>query len=133
MLSNKPYLIRALYEWMVDNQWTPTLVANSQFPRCSVPKEFIEENGDIILNISPVAIRDLKMGNDKIDFRASFSGIVHMISIPVKAVLAIYPEESEQDGMYFDYEEAEDSDFIDPKAIDKVDASKRPTHLRLVD
>ena len=87
MFSNKPYLIRAFYDWIVDNACTPYLVVNADYPRCQVPSEHVE-NGEITLNISPTAIRDLKISNDLVEFRASFSGVVHIISAPVKAVLA---------------------------------------------
>jgi stringent starvation protein B len=108
MLSNKPYLIRAFYEWIVDSACTPFLVVNAHFPRCNVPQDFVE-NGEITLNISPSAVRDLKMSNDSVEFRASFSGIVHIISAPIKAVLAIYAQENQQ-GMFFDYEDIEEGD-----------------------
>src|SRR6185437_14745348 len=105
---NKPYLIRAFYEWIVDSACTPFLVVNANFPRCNVPLDFVE-NGEITLNVSPSAIRDLKMNNDSIEFRASFSGIVHIISAPIKAVLAIYAQENQQ-GMFFDYEDIEEDE-----------------------
>ena len=108
MLSNKPYLIRAFYDWIVDSDCTPFIVINANFPRCNVPKDYVE-NGEITLNISPSAIRDLKIGKDIVEFRASFSGAVYIVSAPVKAVLAIYAQENQQ-GMFFDYEESDDGD-----------------------
>lgn len=141
MLSNKPYLIRAFYEWIVDSACTPFLVVNANFPRAKVPQEFIE-NGEITLNVAPQAIRDLKISNDSIEFRASFSGVVHIISVPIKSVLAIYAQENQQ-GMFFDYEEADETDVsgaesdipvINP-AIDLSSAkdAKRSSHLKLVE
>lgn len=103
MLSNKPYLIRAFYEWIIDSKCTPLLVINTTFPRCNVPQDYIENN-EITLNISPSAIRDLKVSSNLIEFKASFSGIAHLISAPIKAVMAVYAEENGQ-GMYFDPEE----------------------------
>ncbi len=108
MFSNKPYLVRAFYEWIVDNACTPYVVVNAHYPRCHVPAEHVE-NGEITLNIAPSAIRDLKITNDTIEFRASFSGIVHLISAPIKAILAIYAQENQQ-GMFFDYEETDEGD-----------------------
>lgn len=142
MLSNKPYLIRAFYEWIVDSACTPFLVVNANFPRCNVPRDFVE-NGEITLNISPSAVRDLKINNDSIEFRASFSGIVHIISAPIKAVLAIYAQENQQ-GMFFDYEESEEGDGetavesnpIVSGAMQSVqtgDAQKEKPYLKLVD
>lgn len=140
MLSNKPYLIRAFYEWIVDSKCTPFLVVNANFPRCKIPQQFVED-GQITLNISPEAIRDVKFGNDLVEFRASFSSIVHIISVPVKAVLAVYAQENGQ-GMFFDFEE-DDGETEWHNAVDQsVQAStiqtegekkQRPSHLKLVE
>lgn len=110
MLSNKPYLIRAFYDWIVDSGCTPFIVVNTHFPKCNVPKEFIEPNGEITLNISPSAIRDLNINKNAVEFRASFSGEVYIISAPIKAVLAVYAQESQQEGIFFDYEELDDEE-----------------------
>ena len=138
MLSNKPYLIRAFYEWIVDSACTPYILVNAAYPRCQVPKEFVENN-EITLNISPQAIRDLKITKDAIDFRASFSGIVHIISAPIKSILAIYAQENQQ-GMFFDYEEDDGTGDIAAEPIAAISSTeeiskdkKRPAHLRLVD
>lgn len=141
MLSNKPYLIRAFYEWIMDNKCTPFVVINAIYPRCKVPQEFVED-GQITLNISPEAIRDLKMGNEFVEFRASFSGVVHIISAPVKAVLAVYAHENGQ-GMFFDFEEDEgdgDSEWnnapIEQSSklmSQQQDQKSRPSHLKLVE
>jgi stringent starvation protein B len=143
MLSNKPYLIRAFYEWIVDSACTPFLVVNANFPRCNVPLQFVE-NGEITLNISPTAVRELKISNDLVEFRASFSGIVHIISAPVKAVLAVYAQENQQ-GMFFDYEDMEedvqsaDLDVLPsvtqsiPVTNGDTPAGGKPSYLRLID
>lgn len=140
MLSNKPYLVRAFYDWIVDSKCTPFLVVNANFPRCQVPLEFVED-GQITLNIAPEAIRDFKIGKEFVEFRASFSGIVHIISAPIKAVLAVYAQENGQ-GMFFDYEEDEGGnpewdDAVEqpaqPAATIKTDGKKRPSHLKLVE
>jgi stringent starvation protein B len=96
MLSNKPYLIRAFYEWIVDCQSTPLLVVDATMPRCNVPQEYVE-NGEIILNISPDAIRDLKVNRNVVEFKASFSGIAHLISVPIRAVLAFMRKKTDKE------------------------------------
>jgi stringent starvation protein B len=138
MLSNKPYLIRAFYEWIVDCQSTPLLVVDATMPRCNVPQEYVE-NGEIILNISPDAIRDLKVNRNVVEFKASFSGIAHLISVPIRAVLAIYAEENGQ-GMFFDVENEEDTDWEEevmttaqPEAGSNSTQEKRKSHLKLVE
>jgi len=136
MLSNKPYLIRAFYEWIVDSECTPYILVNAAYPNCKVPQEFIENN-EIILNISPDAIRDLKITKESLEFHASFSGVVHIISAPVKAVLAIYANENQQ-GMFFDYEDDNGSDEWSTTSLPEVTEEtpvekKKSSHLRLVD
>ncbi len=103
MLSTRPYLIRAFYDWIVDSACTPYLMIDATVPRCKLPQEFVE-NGQITLNVSPKAIRDLEISHDTLKFRASFSGVVHILSVPVHAVLAVYAQENQQ-GMFFDAEE----------------------------
>lgn len=143
MLSNKPYLIRAFFEWIVDSKCTPFIVINANFPRCKVPQDFIED-GQITLNISPEAIRELKLGNELVEFRASFTGIVHIISAPVKAVLAIYAHENGQ-GMFFDFEEDEGASESESgwgssvsadqstETVSNLENKKKPSHLKLVE
>ena len=140
MLSNKPYLIRAFYEWIIDSKCTPYLTVNALHPRCKVPQQFVED-GQIVLDISPHAVRDFKVNNDVLEFRASFSTIVHIISVPIKAVLAVYAQENGQ-GMFFDFEEdnlESESEWNDAaieqpiQSISTQSDKKRPSHLKLVD
>lgn len=137
MLSNKPYLIRAFYDWIADSGCTSYLVANATFSRCKVPQQFVA-NGEIILNISPNAVRDINIGKDTIEFRASFTGVVHIISVPIKAVLAIYPQENQEDGMFFDYEEEGDVGVVTPSqtaqpVVAAHSSNKQGSHLKLVE
>jgi stringent starvation protein B len=141
MLSNKPYLIRGFYEWIVDSRCTPLLVVDATQPRCNVPQEYVE-NGEIILNVSPDAIRDLKVSSNVVEFKASFSGIAHLISVPIRAVLAVYAEENGQ-GMFFDVENEEDADsnWSETAELETIEADsgsvvshdKRKPHLKLVE
>lgn len=99
--SQKPYLLRALYEWCVDNGFTPYIsVIVDRNTR--VPDEFVR-NGEIVLNIGPLAANRLKMGNEIIEFAARFGGVAKEIVIPVAAVSAIYARETGH-GMSFDIE-----------------------------
>lgn len=139
MLSNKPYLIRAFYQWILDSQCTPYIVINANFSRCQVPIEHVE-NGEITLNIAPMAIRDLSITNELLEFRASFSGTVHFISAPIKAILAIYANENQQ-GMFFDYEDMVEEDEgtggsrSEASATQKQDniGERTRSHLKLVE
>lgn len=107
MLSNRPYLLRAFYQWIVDSACTPILVIDANNPRCKIPMEYAE-GGEIVFNISSAAVRDLKISNEFIEFKASFSGVIHIISAPIKAILAIYAEENGE-GIFFDAEEDDTS------------------------
>lgn len=112
MLSNKPYLLRAFYQWIVDSACTPILVLDANNPRAKIPQDFAE-GGEIVFNVSTSAVRDLKMTNDFVEFKASFSGVIHIISAPMNAVLAVYAEENGE-GIFFDADadDAETSDDI---------------------
>ncbi|MCK5721638.1 MAG: ClpXP protease specificity-enhancing factor [Gammaproteobacteria bacterium] len=100
MTSSRPYLIRAIYDWIVDNSFTPYLLVNAENDNAIIPREYVED-GKIVLNINPTAISNLQLGNDYIMFNARFSGKAMEVSIPVIAVLAIYAQENGQ-GMMFD-------------------------------
>ncbi len=99
MSSRRPYLIRAMYEWIVDNGRTPHLVVLADYPGTVVPREYVDE-GRIVFNIGPSAVRDLSLGNDRITFTGRFSGTPMFIDVPVPAAVAIYARENGQ-GMVF--------------------------------
>lgn len=127
MLSNRPYLLRAFYQWIVDSNCNPVLVIDANNPRAKVPQEYVEGN-EIVFNISPTAVRDLKMLNDLVEFKASFSGVIHIISAPIKAILAVYAEENGE-GIFFDAEEESDSDadqIVPMKGIQGLVAAGEP-------
>ena len=102
MKSSRPYLVRALYEWIVDNECTPHLLVNAEYPRVQVPQGFASD-GQIVLNVSPSAVRHLHMDNDAVSFEGRFGGVAHSLYVPAAAVLAIYARENGQ-GMVFDLE-----------------------------
>ncbi|PTC01384.1 ClpXP protease specificity-enhancing factor [Thalassospira xiamenensis] len=93
MTAKRPYLLRALYEWIVDNELTPHLVVDAEVPYCEVPQQFVQD-GQIILNVSPTAVGNLLMSNTDVSFHARFSGKEHKVYIPIAAVIAIYAREN---------------------------------------
>jgi len=99
MSSSRPYLIRALHEWISDNQFTPYLLVDAEQDDVSVPRQFVQD-GKIVLNISWDAVRELNIGNDGIEFNARFSGSPMHVTVPINAALAIYARENGQ-GMVF--------------------------------
>ncbi len=102
-ISTKPYLLRALYEWCVDNGYTPHLAVRVD-SRSQVPSEYVR-NGEITLNVSPSAVHKLQMGNELIEFSARFAGVARQISVPVAGVYALYARETGQ-GMTFEVDVA---------------------------
>lgn len=102
MNSSRPYLVRALYEWIVDNDCTPHMLVNAEYPAVQVPQGFASD-GQIVLNISPNAVRSLHMDNDAVSFEGRFSGVAHSLFVPVGAILGIYARENGQ-GMVFELE-----------------------------
>ena len=102
MTSSKPYLIRALYEWMVDNGMTPQLVVDTADERVDVPREYAENNR-IVLNVAPRAVHGLELGSEEITFAGRFSGRSITVSVPVWSVRAIFARENGR-GMEFEPE-----------------------------
>ena len=97
-ISNKPYLVRALYEWCADSGLTPYLSVRVN-ERTRVPVEYVK-NGEIVLNISQDATRNLTLGNDLIQFSARFNGVSRELSIPMETVNGIFAKENGQ-GLFF--------------------------------
>lgn len=103
MTSSRPYFIRALHEWIVDNAMTPYLVVFARADGVEVPQQYVNKNGQIVLNIAPGAVMDLCLENDAVSFKARFGGIPMEIYVPCAAVLGIYARENGQ-GMMFEAE-----------------------------
>jgi stringent starvation protein B len=99
MTPQKPYLIRAIYEWLLDNQMTPHLLVNTVYDGVQVPREYINDN-KIVLNISDGAVQNFHVDNDWIGFSARFSGKPMELFIPIIAVQSIYGKENNE-GMFF--------------------------------
>ena len=107
MRSNQPYLLRAFYDWIVDNQCTPYIIVDAFHEGTAVPQEFVKD-GQIVLNIAPRAVTNFDMSGDAIIFSTRFGGVPVDLFMPFSAVLGIYAQENGK-GMMFDYE-----DNIDP-------------------
>lgn len=124
MTARRPYMLRAFYDWLVDNDLTPHLVVQATMPGVRVPLEFVQD-GQIILNIAPRAVGQLELGNEAISFHARFSGRPHSVIVPLHAVLAIYARENGA-GTMFEPEEAYTSvtGEIEEEWLDDVDDSE---------
>jgi stringent starvation protein B len=125
--STKPYLVRALYEWMLDNNLTPFVALDTTVPGVKVPEQYIKD-GQIVLNISPTATQDLSLTNQNLSFCASFAGLSYSIEAPMHALTMIYAKESGQ-GMAFDIsvEEQDEGDSgSSTTGANKADAEAKP-------
>lgn len=122
MTSSRPYLIRAMYQWIIDNGMTPHLLANVSVEGCQVPTSYIQE-GKIVLNIAPMAITGLILGDDDVSFGARFNGVSESICVPIKAIEAIYARENGQ-GMMFSDDEELPSDMGSEESL--LDESEKP-------
>lgn len=100
MSSSRPYLLRALYEWILDNDSTPYVVVNAWLDGVMVPQEYVKD-GQIVLNISPVAVQGLVITNEALEFSGRFGGIPTPVYVPVGAIMGIYARENGQ-GMVFE-------------------------------
>ncbi len=99
MIPNRPYLIRAYYQWIIDNEWTPYIMVDATGDGILAPLEYAED-GRLVLNISPNSVRDLELENDYVNFSARFNGIPTQVQIPTFHIFAIYARENGQ-GMFF--------------------------------
>jgi stringent starvation protein B len=106
MTPSRPYIMRALYEWIVENDCTPYMLVDAQVADVMVPQQFVKD-GQIVLNISPGAVVDLNIANDAVSFNGRFGGVAFDIYVPVAAVIGIYARENGQ-GMVFDAEDTSD-------------------------
>ena len=142
----RPYLLRAYYDWLVDNSFTPYLVVDATYLGVNVPIEYIKD-GQIVLNLSANATGNLQLTNDFIQFNARFKGVSRELYIPMGAALAIYAREN-GDGVMFEPEEVYDElnsepdteqptsfhEAVDsPRKREEKKKTKSASHLRIVD
>jgi stringent starvation protein B len=104
MTPSRPYIMRALYEWIVDNDCTPYVLVDAAVTDVMVPQQFVKDS-QIVLNISPGAVMDLNIANDAMAFNGRFGGVATDIYVPIAAVVGIYARENGQ-GMVFEPEES---------------------------
>ena len=139
MSSHRPYLLRALYEWIADNDMTPHLLVDATREGVRVPAHTVNE-GKVVLNIAARAVAHLNMDNDSVAFTARFGGVSHAVIVPIGAVLAIYARETGQ-GMALPPEENGQAGPAGPASNPPGDETppddgneppKRGGHLRIV-
>ncbi len=134
MNSNRPYLLRALYDWICDNHLTPYLLVDASGDDLNIPRDFVEDN-KIVLNISASAVVDLDLSNDYINFKARFSGQSMNVYFPVESVLAIYARENGRGMIFPEEEEVETNDeSVSNSEPEKKESKKKKKgpHLKVV-
>lgn len=114
MTPKTPYLLRAMHEWLEDNNFTAYLMVNANYPNLVAPQEYAKD-GQLVLSISYQATGDLQIDNDAISFKARFAGTPRELWIPMGAVLAIYAKEDPMQGMAFDSSEYANIEVQKPK------------------
>ncbi|EOW9172885.1 ClpXP protease specificity-enhancing factor [Vibrio cholerae] len=139
MTPRRPYLLRAFYDWLLENELTPHLVVDATLPGVKVPLEYVQD-GQIILNVAPRAVGNLELGNDEVTFNARFGGRPHLVIVPIYAVQAIYarengagtmfePEPAYLDMMDFPEEIDSDDSFIELESdvtVEHIEETPRP-------
>jgi len=127
MTSSRPYIMRALYEWIVDNDCTPYVLVDASVEDVMVPQQFVKDD-QIVLNISPGAVMDLNISNGAVAFNGRFGGVATDVYVPIAAVVGIYARENGQ-GMVFEPEEITEPPDDTPPDPDKPEG--RPS-LKIV-
>ena len=135
LTPTRPYLARAIYEWICDNNLTPYLLVDANQPYTDVPLQFVQD-GQIVLNIAPHAVHMLNLSNEAITFSARFSGASKDIYVPINAVLGLYAKENGQ-GLFFDPNEYADVEIeennVESKNTEESETSKKKPSLRILD
>ncbi len=132
--SRRPYMLRAMHQWMTDSGLTPHVIVNVQVQGVEVPQAYIKD-GKIVLNLSYTATQRLDMANDWVEFDARFSGVIHRVRFPVSAVLGVYARETGE-GMVFSNDDGgsdppDDSPGSGPDKPIGEEGSRRP-QLKIV-
>jgi len=117
LTPSRPYIMRALYDWIVDNDCTPYVLVDAAPEDVMVPRQFVKD-GQIVLNISPSAVVDLNISNEAVFFNGRFGGVATDIYVPISAVIGIYARENGQ-GMVFEPEEGPEPPDDSPPEPDK--------------
>lgn len=132
MTSNRPYLLRAMHEWIVDNGMTPYLLVDASAEGLQVPPSAVKD-GRVVLNIASRAVAQLQLGNREVSFMARFAGVSQTVIVPIPAVLAVYAQETGQ-GMGLPPDEGEVAAPQEPSGGPGTgpEPPKRGGHLRII-
>ena len=133
LTARRPYLLRAFYDWLLDNELTPHLVVDINLPGVEVPLEFARD-GQIVLNIAPRAVGNLELGNEFVSFNARFGGVPRQVFVPLAAVMALYARENgagtmfEPEPQYDGFEANVGSDVTHEPKMSVIDGDAAAEH-----
>jgi len=134
MLVQRPYLLKAFYNWIVDSECTPHIIVDATMTCVEVPQQFVE-NGKIVLNISPNSVVQFSMDDDAVAFNARFSGQPMQVYVPLYAIEGIYARENSE-GMMFpeepQYKALEETALPVEEVVTKAPSNSKPSFLRVV-
>ena len=136
LIPARPYFIRAIREWVMDNGWTPQLLVDAGVDGVVIPEGHVQD-GKIVLNVNTQAVKALELGNEFITFSARFSGTSHAINLPIQSILAVFARENGQ-GLFFQEEKTQHqleqsaADSEEPPPNGQSSEPRRP-YLRLVE
>lgn len=134
MTSSRPYLLRAIYDWIIDNGLTPYLLVDATADQVMVPQNYVN-NGKIILNISPVAVQNIAINDEEVSFSARFDGYPMSVVAPITAALAIYAKENGRGMVFTDDDTPPSPGSGKPKLVaakKKIEKKTNGSHLRVV-
>jgi stringent starvation protein B len=137
LISTRPYLIRAIRDWALDNELTPQLLVDASFSGVEVPPGYAKD-GKIVLNVHPRAVETIELGNEIIALSARFGGIPFEVMLPVRSVLAIFTRENDHQGIFFQSSQSSDesnesTEQTQDASVKESSGSIRRPHLRLVE
>ncbi len=123
MISQKPFLVRAIYDWILANEWTPYIQVAADYPGSQLPQDYVKDN-QIVLNVRPEAVALFKMDHQWVQFRTRFSGQDFAVKFPIAAIMAVFSPDNGQ-GMQFELEPP-------PEEISESPKPPKKSHLRVV-
>jgi stringent starvation protein B len=128
-LPKRPYLLRAMHQWITDCGHTPHVIVDAGHEGAEVPRAYVKD-GKIVLNLSEGATQRLRLGNEEVEFDARFAGVVHHVRFPMSAVLGVYARETGE-GMVFSEQDLGAERSPRPKPVDEGGGPRRP-HLKII-
>ena len=125
LTPNRPYLLRAYYDWLMDNQLTPHVVVDAFVKGTQVPQQYVKD-GQIVLNIAASAVGNLQIGNEFVEFNARFGGVPQQVLLPMASIVAIYARENGA-GTVFDIEDAYLVEEDAESTLSVIETNEKPT------